>query len=182
MRIVSGKFKRRLMSSPKGNVTRPTTDRVRESLFNLLYSLGGVDDKRILDMFAGTGALGLEALSRGASSVTFVESNPRVLRFARANAENFGIQKQCSFLSVDAIRFLKRPPRVKYDFIFADPPYELPEMARLPEWAQNHLEEYGIFVLEHDKRIFFDDHPGLLISRKYGRTIVSIFGSREHES
>jgi 16S rRNA (guanine966-N2)-methyltransferase len=181
MRIVAGIFKSRPLVSPKGNVTRPSTDRVRESLFNLVYSLGGVQGKRVLDLFAGTGALGLEAMSRGAAAATFVELNPKVLQYARTNAENFGIQRTCVFLSADAIAYLKRPARSRFDYIIADPPYELPEMEILPDLGLNHLTDSGIFILEHDKRIYFDDHPRLLVSRKYGRTIVSIFGGRQHE-
>ena len=180
MRIVAGKFKSRSLASPKGQLTRPTTDRVRESLFNMVHSLGGLHEKRVLDLFAGTGALGLEALSRGASTVTFVEKNPKVFQYARQNAETLGVQSQCSFLTADAIAFLKRPSRIGFDYIFADPPYELEGMDLLPERAQEHLSDSGIFILEHDKRIFFDEHPRLITSRKYGRTIVSIFGGVEH--
>jgi 16S rRNA (guanine966-N2)-methyltransferase len=179
MRIVAGKFRSRSLASPKGQLTRPTTDRVRESLFNMVHSLGGLNEKRVLDLFAGTGALGLEALSRGASHVTFVEKNPKVLFYARQNAETFSVQNQCAFLTADVIAFLKRPSRITFDYIFADPPYEQEGMDQLPERVQQHLSESGIFILEHDKRIFFDEHPRLITSRKYGRTIVSIFGRGE---
>lgn len=147
----------------------------RESLFHLVESRMDLAGADVLDLFAGTGAIGLEALSRGAASVTFVEKVGRVLKYARRNAEELGVDGQCVFLRTDAVSYLERYSGPPYDLIVADPPYELPSMSRMPDLALRHVEEHGLFILEHDKRIFFDDHPHLDTCRPYGRTFVSVF-------
>ncbi|MBN8586989.1 MAG: 16S rRNA (guanine(966)-N(2))-methyltransferase RsmD [Rhodothermia bacterium] len=175
MRIIAGKFKGRSLKSPKGEITRPTTDRVRTSVFNLLYSRMEIRGARVLDMFAGTGALGIEAMSRGAESATFIELNRMVLELAKQNATLFGISKQCWFQLGDAPSFIQKYRGPQFDVVFADPPYELETIPKLPEWVFPHLKPNGLFVLEHDARHSFDDHPALETSRAYGRTIVSVF-------
>lgn len=175
MRIIAGKFARRKLSSPKGHLTRPTMSQTRESLFHLVESRMDLDGADVLDLFAGTGAIGLEALSRGAASVTFVETQGTVIKFARRNADQLEVGDQCAFLRTDAVAYLRRYSGPPYNLIVADPPYELPEMAELPGLALRHVHPEGLFVLEHDKRIFFDKHPALLTSRPYGRTHVSVF-------
>ncbi len=97
MRIIAGRLRRRVLRAPRGTLTRPTSDRTRESIFNLLASRLDLDGAVVLDLFAGTGALGLEAVSRGAAAVTFVELNGHVLKYTRQNADKWkgdGIQKQ----------------------------------------------------------------------------------------
>ena len=175
MRIVAGKFKRRTLLSPRVGLTRPTTDRVRESVFNLVEARVDLQNAEVLDLFAGTGALGLEALSRGASRVVFIESDARVLHFTRKNAAALDVVSQCVFIPMSASVYLRKPVRRRFDLILADPPYGLGLMLELPDLSMKHVTEAGIFVLEHDKRIHFDDHPGLMTSRRYGRTIVSVF-------
>ncbi len=175
MRIIAGRLRRRSLSAPKGHLTRPTSDRTRESIFNLLESRLALDDADVLDLFAGTGALGLEALSRGAVAVTFVEQASQVLKYARRNADDLGVADACGFLRADAVGYLERYSGPPYDLILADPPYDLDALARLPDLALPHLKPHGLFVLEHDTRLSFDDHPCLDTSRPYGRTIVSVF-------
>ena len=176
MRIIGGRYRRRLLKAPKGYLTRPSTDRVRESIFNLLTSRIRFDGARVLDLFAGTGALGLEALSRGAASATFVESNGAVLQVARHNAASLDAADACRFVRADAVAYLRRYAGPPFDVIFADPPYDLDGLTDLPELARPHLNADGRFVLEHDARHHFDEPtPGLDTSRAYGRTIVSIF-------
>lgn len=178
MRIIAGKFARRKLFSPKGHLTRPTMSQTRESLFHLVDSRMRLDGAHVLDLFAGTGAIGLEALSRGAESVTFVEKVGKVLGFARRNAEELGVEDQCMFIRTDAVSYLERYSGPPFDLIVADPPYELPAMPRMPELALPHVADGGLFVLEHDKRIFFDEdprHPALDTCRPYGRTFVSLF-------
>ena len=186
MRIIGGQFKRRTIQAPKGQDVRPTTDRVRESLFNLIYARRSLTGMRVLDLFAGSGALGLEAISRGAVSAVFVEADVRTLRVARANAASLGIESACSFIRADALAYLRRPPGVVYTLIFADPPYDLDTLPDLPALAQPHLAEDGLVVLEHDARHDFAEHPDLVVTRTYGRTVVSLFnrrtGSSEHEA
>ncbi|MBL7977412.1 MAG: 16S rRNA (guanine(966)-N(2))-methyltransferase RsmD [Bacteroidetes Order II. Incertae sedis bacterium] len=175
MRIIAGKFKGRSLKSPKGEITRPTTDRVRTSVFNLLYSRMEMRGARVLDMFAGTGALGIESMSRGAESTTFIELNRTVLELTKQNASIFGIEKQCWFQLGDAVGFIQKYRGPQFDVVFADPPYELEAIPQLPEWVFPQLKPEGLFVLEHDARHSFDEHPALDTSRAYGRTIVSVF-------
>lgn len=175
MRIIAGRFRRRPLRAPKGHLTRPTTDRARESIFNLVESRLDLHGADVLDLFAGTGAMGLEALSRGAAAVTFVEKTSRVLKFARENAAELAVDDACAFLRSDAFSYLERYSGPPFDLIFADPPYHIEQLGRLPDLALPHLKPDGLFVLEHDTRIFFDDHPALDTSRPYGRTIASLF-------
>src|SRR5437868_7553414 len=119
MRILAGKWRGRLIEAPPGLATRPTADRVRETLFSMLASrLGSFEDLRIADLFAGSGALGLEALSRGARSATYVESDTTAAATIRRNAERLGATVQ-----VLAGSALKLPRSEPFDLIFADPPY-----------------------------------------------------------
>ena len=175
MRIISGQFRGRSLKSPDGHLTRPSTARTRESLFGLIDSRIYLDGAEVLDLFCGTGALGLEALSRGAALVTFVEQDRAVIDYARENAEALGVEDQCFFLQADAVDYLERYAGPAFDLIIADPPYDLEAMGRMPDLAVPHLKHDGIFTLEHDARIFFDEHPRLMTSRPYGRTIVSLF-------
>lgn len=175
MRIIGGRFKRRALQTPKGHDVRPTTDRVRESLFNLLEARRSLHETQVLDLFAGTGALGLEALSRGANRVVFVEADARTLRITRANAAALEVMDECSFIRLDVLAFLAKPPGPRYDLIVADPPYELEALPDLPARIQPHLAEDGWLVLEHDARHDFAEHEALILTRTYGRTVISIF-------
>ena len=175
MRIIAGTLRRRSLRVPRGHLTRPSTDRVREALFNLVVHRIKLQGTRILDLFAGTGALGIEALSRGAAFAVFVEHHSRTLAVARENALHLGVADQCAFIRRDAVTYLSQKHIGRFHLIMADPPYTLPEMDNLPALALKHLEQEGLFVLEHDRRISFQNHPQLTVTRPYGRTIVSIF-------
>ena len=119
MRIIAGKWRGRTIEAPPGGGTRPTADRARETLFSMLASrLGGFDDLRVADLFAGSGALGFEALSRGAASATFVESGALAAAVIRRNAERLGAS--ALVLTSSALALPKSAP---FDLIFADPPY-----------------------------------------------------------
>jgi RNA methyltransferase, RsmD family len=119
MRIIAGKWRGRSIEAPSGLATRPTADRVRETLFSMLASrLGSFEDLRVADLFAGSGALGLEALSRGARSATFVESDSKAGTIIRRNAERLGTPIQ--LLACSALALPRSDP---FDLIFADPPY-----------------------------------------------------------
>ena len=178
MRIIAGKFARRKLFAPKGLLTRPTMNRTRESLFHLAENRREFAGASVLDLFAGAGTIGFEALSRGARSVVFVEKEGRVLHVARRNARELDVEDQCIFLRADAVRYLRRYKGPAFDFIVADPPYNLEAMQDMPSLALPHATEGGLFILEHDRRIFFDRepaHPDLDVSRSYGRTVVSVF-------
>jgi 16S rRNA (guanine966-N2)-methyltransferase len=119
MRIIAGQWRGRPLESPPGSATRPTADRVRETLFSMLASrLGSLEDLRVADLFAGSGALGLEALSRGAASATFVESDTKAVAVIKRNAEKLGASVQV--LGGSALALPRSEP---FDLIFADPPY-----------------------------------------------------------
>lgn len=121
MRIIAGAFRGRTLRSPEGMATRPTADRVRETLFSMLASrLGPFEDLRVADLFAGSGALGLEALSRGAAFACFVEQERRALDAIRANIAALQVEQRCQLLARSALAL---PPAEPFDLIFADPPY-----------------------------------------------------------
>lgn len=175
MRIIAGTLRRRQLKAPKGQITRPTTDRVKESLFNMLTSRFDFEQSDVLDLFAGTGSLGFEAISRGATSVTFVEQNAKVMKCCRGNARQLEVEDTCVFFQTDAVSFLRSYKGPPFDVVFADPPYELEALPRLPDRVMPFVAPHGIFALEHDQSNNYEDHPLLETSRAYGRTIVSIF-------
>jgi 16S rRNA (guanine966-N2)-methyltransferase len=122
MRIIAGEWRGRPLEAPPGRATRPTADRVRETLFSMLASrLGSFEDLRIADLFAGSGALGFEALSRGAATVTFVESDRQAAAAIRSNAAHLGAGDRARILGGSALAL---PASEPFDLIFADPPYE----------------------------------------------------------
>jgi 16S rRNA (guanine966-N2)-methyltransferase len=121
MRIIAGEWRGRPIEAPPGQATRPTADRVRETLFSMLASrLGSFDDLRVADLFAGSGALGLEALSRGAASATFVENNSAAAKAIKANAEALGASGRIQILGGSALALPRAEP---FDLILMDPPY-----------------------------------------------------------
>jgi 16S rRNA (guanine966-N2)-methyltransferase len=121
MRIIAGEWRGRAIEAPVGVETRPTADRTREALFSMLASrLGSFKDLRVADLFAGSGALGLEALSRGAAEATFVESNARAIATLRRNADKLGANERIRLIAGSA---LSLPASKPFDLIFADPPY-----------------------------------------------------------
>src|SRR5262245_26050314 len=127
MRIVGGKFKGHGLAGPKGQATRPTSDRVREAIFNILahgvpdFSIEGA---RVLDLFAGTGAMGLEALSRGARFCRFVDASAEARGIIGRNADALGVAGQCKIWRRDATRLGPAAPQPGFDLVFADPPYD----------------------------------------------------------
>lgn len=175
MRIIAGQFGGHSLKSPSGHETRPSTSRVRESLFSLVDARIYIEGAEVLDLFSGTGALGLEAISRGATLVTFVEEKRNVLDYARANAEKLGVEDKCIFIQGDAVEYIRTYRGPELDLIMADPPYKLDAMQELPDLALPHLHTDGVFTLEHSSHDWFDEHPHLMTSRPYGRTIVSLF-------
>lgn len=175
MRIIAGSLRGRRLLRPSGLKTRPTTDRVRESLYGLIEARITLQDARLLDLFSGTGALALEGISRGASNAILVEADRKAVSAARQNAEHLGVSQKCHFLCADAVTYLKRYQGLPLDLIIADPPYDLEKMLDLPDLAIACLRPDGLFVIEHDARVNFLEHPALDTTRSYGRTKVSIF-------
>lgn len=177
MRIITGKFKGRKIPIPKTDLLRPTSDRTKEGLFSVIDARTYFDQTKILDLFAGSGNLGFEALSRGASSCLFVDNISEHLKQIEKTATQFGIKNQVSTLLMDVELFLENSHYEKFDFIFADPPYEYYKMVEMIDIVllNDWLNDDGWFVLEHDKRHNFTGHKHNVFSKPYGRTIVSIF-------
>ncbi len=158
---------RRLPARLPGGV-RPTADRVREAIFDMLGSMGGVEDATVLDLFCGSGALGLEALSRGAASVTFVDDDPAALAAVRANLEATGLASPAAALvRADLPGWLERAPRV--DLALCDPPYAFRDWRSLLDRL-----EAGVAVLESGSEVELP--PGWVVtrSRRYGGTLVTV--------
>jgi len=169
MRVVAGEYRGRRLEAPAGTATRPTSDRVREAVFNIL---GDVSGAVVLDLFAGSGALGIEALSRGAAAATFVDRDERALAAVRANLEAFGAVARV--VRTDAIAFLKRQDGAGYDLIFVDPPYDsAPELGRgLSELLPEVVAEDAVIVTESDKRSPLELTLPLADERTYGDTRI----------
>ena len=172
MRITGGRLARRPLRAPPGDATRPTTDRTREALFGALDARGRVAGVHVLDLFAGSGALGLEALSRGAAHATFVERHGPTLALARGNAASLGMEDRAAFVRADVLAWLGRAPRAAFGLVLADPPYALAALPELPARAAPLVAPGGWLVLEHDARHAF---PDAVWTRAYGATVVSAF-------
>jgi 16S rRNA (guanine966-N2)-methyltransferase len=124
MRITGGTHRGRVLASPQGDKIRPTSDKARLAVFNMLTARSLIDEAHVADIFSGTGAYGLEAISRGAVSAVFIDQDRDALDLARGNAETFKLVSQCKFLNVDAAHLSQRPvAQEKIDLVFMDPPY-----------------------------------------------------------
>ena len=163
------------MPDLKGFQGRPTTDFGREGLFNLLSSRVDLDGAQVLDLFAGTGMVSLEFLSRGAASVTSVGKAPKACRFAVAQASQLG-SDDLHAVCADVWGFLNKP-LTQFDVVFADPPYDLPKLETLPDVVRESrlVADGGWFILEHGERVDVSDRPGHVLSRKYGHVHFSLF-------
>jgi 16S rRNA (guanine966-N2)-methyltransferase len=172
VRIVAGRYKGRRLRMPRGASTRPTADRVREALFSML---GDVSGARVLDLYAGSGALGIEALSRGADSAVFVERDPRAAAAIRANIDAVGANGEVR--RQDVLGFLASDHR-PFDLVFCDPPYDSgPRIAgQLAERLPALLAEGARTVTESDKRMPLELPFPLLKERTYGDTRIAIHG------
>jgi 16S rRNA (guanine966-N2)-methyltransferase len=179
MRIIAGSLRRRTLVIPKGMAVRPTTDRVRESVFNWLQSRMVFEDAAVLDLFAGSGAVGIEALSRGAERSWLVERSAQVADQIRRNAETLGIPDEVTVITAEAVGWLRRARSYRFDLIYADPPYEYAHPDVVVDEAMTHLVPGGYFLFEHAERDRFKEHPNLVEERRYGKTFVSFFSTPE---
>jgi 16S rRNA (guanine966-N2)-methyltransferase len=182
MRIVAGSFKGREIHGPTSLATRPTSDRVRESLFNILaHGVEGfsIEGARVMDLFAGTGVLGLEALSRGAKFCQFVEESAEARGVIRKNTDACGTIGQCKIWRRDATDLGSCSPQSPFDLVFADPPYNkgLGEKALASLLAGKWLAVSAVVVLEEAEKAVVPEVAGLLLldTRVYGDTCVRIY-------
>lgn len=179
MRIISGKFKGRRISPPSNISARPTTDFAKEGLFNLLSNRIDFEEINALDLFAGTGSISLELISRECKSVTAIEQSERHCAFIRKACADLKTD-DLLLLKTDVFKFIEKT-RLQYDLVFADPPYDLPKLALLPDivFKNNILSENGLFILEHSAKNNFEQHPNFVEHRHYGNVNFSFFESKK---
>jgi 16S rRNA (guanine(966)-N(2))-methyltransferase RsmD len=176
MRIISGIYGRRRFDIPPAFEARPTTDFAKENLFNVLANIIDLDGIEALDLFAGTGSISFELLSRGCASVTTIESNRTHAAFIRKIAATLKTDA-LHLICGDAFRFINRPGKRKYDLIFADPPYTMKELPEIPSLILNStlLKENAILILEHSAKHSFTHIPTFRQHREYGSVNFSLF-------
>ncbi len=178
MRIIGGISRGRRLAGPPKSGLRPTRGQVKEALFNILS--GRILDARFLDLFAGTGAIGIEALSRGAREVTFVESHAETCRLLRANLRHCGYDQGVDVRRLSVARFLNQPPAQPFDIVFLDPPYHTVEGEKvLPSLGRGVIIRHnGVVVIEHFHKTRLADrigHLALVKSYRYGDTLLSMY-------
>jgi 16S rRNA (guanine966-N2)-methyltransferase len=150
MRIISGNFKGRLINVPQSKYIRPTTDRVRETLFNLLNNKIDFTDIEVLDFYSGSGSLGLECISRGARHVTFIEKNFFIYKNLLENIKSLNAEEYCKVVKIEAVNFSKREPEKKYNLILADPPFFMDDIYTVVKnlIENKYLIKDGIIIIE----------------------------------
>ncbi|HCC86932.1 MAG TPA: 16S rRNA (guanine(966)-N(2))-methyltransferase RsmD [Prevotella sp.] len=175
MRIITGKYKGRHFDIPRTFKARPTTDFAKENIFNVLNGYLDFDGSSSLDLFAGTGSISLEMLSRGCAPVISVEADREHSAFIDKCMKKIGTSDNI-LIRGDVFRFLKKCHET-FDFIFADPPYALDNLASIPSliFENELLKPDGIFVLEHGKNYDFSEEPHFVEHRSYGSVNFSLF-------
>ncbi len=176
LRIIAGSLRGRRLHTPAGLDTRPTADSMKETLYNVLGD--AVRGARVADLYAGSGNLGLEALSRGAAHAVFVEKSPAALAVLRQNIAALGVAAQAQVVPGDALRYLETTLAHRFDIVIADPPYALGVEDRLLGSAAAHTGVEGWFVLQHGKQWAAPDSaPGWSRQRprRFGVTVIDFF-------
>lgn len=181
MRIVGGSLGGRVLRAPAGARTRPTSEKVREAVFNILGNLlGSLEGAHVLDLFAGSGALGIEALSRGAARATFVDVGKPALGVVRENVKTLALDTRAEVIAGDAVvQAARLVPREPWRLVFVDPPYKSDLATRaVLALPRAHLAAGAIIVIEHDRQHAPPDPLGSLLrtdQRRYGDTMVSFY-------
>ena len=181
MRIIAGTLRGRRLNPPQNLPVRPTTDMARESLFNILNNYNDYEDCSVMDLFAGTGAVTLEFISRGVREVTSIDINAACTDFIKQCAAQLEV-KNLHVVRADVFDLLKRANR-KFDIVFADPPYSLESLATLPDlvFDRGVLTDDGIFILEHPREYSFEEHPHFWQHRAYGKVNFTFFANKLDE-
>lgn len=175
MRVIGGTLKGRIFHAPKNLPTRPTTDQAKEGLFNILNNRIDLTECRVLDLFSGIGSVSLEFLSRGAETVTSIDSHPKCVRFQQESGEKLQLENWDQ-LRGDVLRYLPNA-HGQFDVIFADPPYDILDHKRIHELILEFelLKRDGLFILEHEQGLATEPWNGFEQLRKYGRVHFSFF-------
>lgn len=178
MRIIRGFLKGKRFSTPPNFPSRPTTDFAKEGLFNILENHFSVEDKDILDLCSGTGNISFEFISRGATSVLAIDSNPRCIQFLKANIENLDISKSMSCYKTDCIVYC-RNTKETFDLIYADPPFHLKFHEELVNivFQKSLLNKDGYLVVEHGKQTNLTEIAAFQFCRNFGNVYFSFFKS-----
>ena len=181
MRIIAGSLKGRRLNPPANLPVRPTTDMARESLFNILNNYVDFEDCTVMDLFSGPGAVAVEFVSRGAREVTAVDINNACTEYIKSEAAKLNL-KNLHVVRTDVFDLLKRAYK-KFDIVFADPPYALEGIEKLPDLIFEHglLNEDGIFILEHPREYSFEEHPHFWQHRNYGKVNFTFFAMKLDE-
>ena len=184
MRIIAGQAKGRRLKVPPNSAIRPTSDRVREAIFNALFSLGGVAGQQVIDVFAGSGALGLEALSRGAAHACFIDHDPKAIQVVRRNIAALGFEAQSTVWRGDALKLLDSPPDLppdspnsRFDIAFCDPPYAFANWEALLSKLNCRL-----LVAETNARLELDSAWEIRKCKRFGATFVNIAENLAHST
>ena len=184
MRIISGKFKGRAIKFPNSKLVRPTTDKVKESLFNYLVHNYDFDGFKVCDVYAGSGSLGLEALSRGASEVNFIEKDYHVAKMLEENISSLNADDECKLFRMDTIRFSKMQDHDVYDLILADPPFFKDDIhAAVKNFiGRKYLTENGIMIVERSVQTQKKDIEsfGLEPFKRIGDSLIYLFEYSEN--
>lgn len=176
MRIIGGAFKSRVFRPGKSFRARPTTDFARENLFNILNNRYDFENKKVLDLFSGTGSISFEFASRGCPNVTCVELDRSHYQFICSVIEKLDVRSSVKAINGDVFQFIARSPG-QYNIIFADPPYELGRLSEIPDLVLSGklLADDGLLILEHGKANDFSSHPFFMELRTYGSVHFSFF-------
>lgn len=181
MRIIAGSLRGRRLNPPANLPVRPTTDMARESLFNILNNYVDFEDCSVMDLFAGTGAVSLEFVSRGAREVTSIDINAACTDYMKRETERLGVNNM-HVVRADVFDLLRRANR-RFDIVFADPPYALEGLEKLPDmvFESGVLSDDGIFILEHPRDYRFSEHPHFWQHRNYGKVNFTFFANKLEE-
>ena len=179
MRVIAGTARGRPLVAPRGTATRPITDRVMETLFGILSDR--VVDARVLDLYAGSGSVGIEALSRGAASCAFVEHDRRAVAAIRENLERAGVAEDASVHAVDVLRYLDTSADDRFELAFMDPPYEERAILAPLERLGAHLAPGSMVVVKHHWRTDIPEPPGLATwrVRRLGETSLTFLAATD---
>jgi 16S rRNA (guanine966-N2)-methyltransferase len=184
MRIIAGQHRGRNLVTVRDHSVRPTTDRAKQTIFDILSNRLDFDGIEVLDLFAGSGSLGLEAISRGAQQVTFVDKSTQSLQVLETNVRTLGCSEQCISYAADVFWYLKNARR-SFDLVFVDPPYRLERITELPAelYASEVLREGTFVVMEHSKESPVEPSESMFeTTRKlFGQTIVLVLKTKRKE-